>query len=424
MKVAIIGAGVAGLGAALSLARGGAQVTLYERDARLGGHAHTIDADYDGRAIAVDTGFIVYNELNYPHFTAMLDWLGVETLASDMSFALSRDDGAFEWCGQDRDTLNGLFAQRRNLVSPAFLGFLGGVRRFQTRARADIAAGAVGDEPLDAYLAARGVGQRVRDDYIVPMGAAIWSMTPGDTLAFPARSFLAFFDNHKLLQWDRPVWRTVKGGSRAYVRAARARLDAAPGFTARLGAAVASVRRDGAHALVECDGSVERFDAAILATHAPTALALLADADARERDALSAFRVSANHVVVHRDAALMPHRRAAWASWNVLQRGRDGRAAVTYWMNRLQAIPNETPLFVTLNADRAPREETVFARFDYDHPLYDAAAIAAQARLPAVQGANRVWFAGAWTGYGFHEDGLASGLDAARGLGGAPPWRA
>lgn len=423
MKVAVIGAGVTGLGAAISLAEAGVEVTLYEREARLGGHAHTIEVDYDGRPIAVDTGFIVYNELNYPNLTALFDWAGVATIDSDMSFALSSEDGRFEWCGQDHDTLNGLFAQRRNLVSPRYLAFLNGVGRFQKRARADVAAGAVGDESLRTYLASRGVSERVRDDYVVPMGAAIWSMTPGETLEFPARSFLVFFENHKLMQWDRPVWRTVKGGSVAYVRTLRRRLEAFPHAAIRSGEPVERVRREGEGVVVTARGEETRFDAAILATHAPTQRALLADASAGEAEILSSFRVSANRVVVHRDPALMPRRRAAWASWNVLRRGRERAPAVTYWMNRLQAIPRETPLFVTLNPDREARAEMVFATFDYDHPTYDAAAIAAQARLPEIQGKGRVWFAGAWTAYGFHEDGLASGLAAARALGGTAPWR-
>ncbi|MBL8588048.1 MAG: FAD-dependent oxidoreductase [Methylobacteriaceae bacterium] len=420
MRVAIIGGGVSGLGAAIALAgRPGVETTLYEQAPRLGGHAHTIDVDHGGRPVAVDVGFIVYNELNYPDLTALFAWAGVETIASDMSFALSCSDGGFEWSGRDKAPLGGLFAQRRNAVSPRFWRFLDEVRRFQTRARADVAAGAIGEETLADYLAGRGFGAALRDDYVAPMGAAIWSMTPGETLAFPARAFLAFFDNHRLLQWDRPVWRTVKGGSRTYVAALERRL----GATLRKGVAARAVRRQGAGVVVEdAAGGVSAHDAAIFATHAPTALALLADATAAERDVLGAFRVSANRVVVHRDAALMPRRRAAWAAWNALRKDRAARPAVTYWMNRLQALPDETPLFVTLNPDRPVAPEKIFATFDVDHPLYDGAAIAAQSRLKTIQsGALR--FAGAWTGYGFHEDGLRSGLAAARAFGGEAPWR-
>ena len=420
MRVAIIGAGVTGLGAALALsARADRNVTLYEREPRLGGHAHTIEVDYDGRRVAVDTGFIVYNELNYPLLTGMLEWLGAPTVVSDMSFALSCGDGAFEWCGRHHAPLGGLFAQKRNALDPRFLAFLNEVRRFQIRARADVAAGAFGEETLGAYLAARGFSARLRDDYVAPMGAAIWSMTPGETLDFPARAFFAFFDNHKLLQWDRPVWRTLRGGSREYVARLRERLRA---DTVTSEDAVA-LRREGDEVVVRtAQGREARFDAVITATHAPTALRLLTDATEAETRALSPFRVSANRVVVHRDPSLMPRRRAAWASWSVLRRDRGARPAVTYWMNRLQAIPDDLPLFVTLNPDRPIRSDLTFAEFAYDHPLYDAAAFGAQARLGQAQGVGRVWFAGAWTGYGFHEDGLRSGIEAARALGGEAPW--
>jgi len=420
MRIAIIGSGITGLGAAVALhGRPGKEVVLYEREQRAGGHAHTIDVAYDGQPIAVDTGFIVYNELNYPNLTALLRWAGVETIASDMSFSLSSDDGAFEWCGRHVSPLGGLFAQSRNALDPRFYGFLLGIRRFQMRALADHAAGAIGDETLASYLDRIGCSARVRDDYIVPMGAAIWSMTPGETLAFPARSFFTFFNNHKLLQWDRPRWRTVKGGSRSYV----ARLTDRLGSAVRTGATVATVRRDSGKVIVQSSiGDTATYDAVIFATHAPTALSLLADADASERAIIGAFRVSHNDVVVHRDPALMPLRRRAWASWNLLRRSGSDRAAVTYWMNPLQGLPERYPLFVTLNPDRLIRGEKVFASFAYDHPLYDAAAIAAQGRLDSIQGRANVYFAGAWTGYGFHEDGLRSGLAAAQMLGGVAPW--
>ena len=420
MRVAVIGAGISGLGAALALSqRQGIEVTLFEKEPRAGGHAHTIDIDYDGRAISVDTGFIVYNELNYPNLTALFRWAGVETLASDMSFALSSDDGAREWAGRHASPLGGLFAQRSHLLDPGFYRFLLGIRRFQQQAMADVAAGTIGDVTLGRYLAERNVPNRVRDDYVVPMGAAIWSMTPGDTLAFPARAFMVFFDNHKLLQWDRPRWRTVRNGSRSYVRA----VDAHLGESLRSSSPIAEVRSAaGSVTVVDRKGQQRAFDAAILAAHAPTSLGLIADPTARQRAVLGAFRVSSNTVVVHRDVALMPRRRAAWASWNVLRRGKGDGAAVTYWMNRLQSIPEDCPLFVTLNPDREIDPAKVFATFSYNHPVYDAEAITAQQRLPTLQGENRIWFAGAWSGYGFHEDGLRSGLAAAHALGGIAPW--
>ena len=420
MRIAVIGSGISGLGAALALhRRPGTDLTLFEKEPRPGGHAHTIDVDDGGRSIPVDTGFIVYNELNYPNLTALFSWAGVDTIASDMSFALSSDDGALEWAGRHSATLSGLFAQRHNLVDPGFYRFLLGIRRFQQQAIRDVAKDSIGDVTLAGYLAGRNVSDRVRDDYVVPMGAAIWSMTPGETLAFPARAFMAFFDNHKLLQWDRPRWRTVRNGSWSYVRNVAAHLASA----VRTSTPVKSVRRvSNGVIVVDAKGHEWSFDVAILATHAPVSLGLLADPTECERSVLGAFRTSKNRVVVHRDVALMPRRRAAWAAWNVLRRGVDGGAAVTYWMNRLQSLPEECPLFVTLNPDRVIDPAKVFATFSYDHPVYDAAAIAAQARLPSIQGTDRLWFAGAWTGYGFHEDGLRSGLAAAQALGGIAPW--
>lgn len=420
MRVAVIGSGVTGLGAAIALhGRPGVEVVLYESADRPGGHAHTIDVAYGGQIIAVDTGFIVYNELNYPNLTALFAWAGVETIDSDMSFALSSDDGEFEWCGRHSGPLGGLFAQRGNALDPSFYAFLLGIRAFQKQAIADHAAGRVGDEPLAAYLARIGCPDRVRDDYVVPMGAAIWSMTPGDILAFPARAFMAFFNNHKLLQWDRPRWRTVKGGSRNYVRALAALL----GPALRTACAVRAVSRDDGKVVVRtAAGEDAHFDAVIFATHAPTALALLTDADAATQHVLGAFRVSRNTVVVHRDVGLMPKRKQAWASWNLLRRQGGGHAAVTYWMNRLQSLPEAWPLFVTLNPDRPVRTDMTFATFAYDHPVYDAAAIHAQTALDGVQGRGAVYFAGAWSGYGFHEDGLRSGLAVAAKLGGLAPW--
>lgn len=420
MRIAVVGSGISGLGAAVALhGMPGIEVTVFEQETRIGGHAHTIDVDYDGKTIAVDTGFIVYNEHNYPNLTAMFDWAGVETIESEMSFALSSDDGAFEWAGRHHSPLGGLFAQRRNMVDVAFYRFLLGIRRFQKQAISDVAQDRIGPESLGDYLAQCGIPDRVRDDYVVPMGAAIWSMTPGETLGFPARAFMSFFDNHKLLQWDRPRWRTVKGGSRHYLEALKARL----GDVIRPSNAVATIRRlaDGV-TITSLSGVEMRFDAVILATHAPTALRLLGDASDSERDVLGAFRVSSNNVVVHRDTALMPRRRAAWAAWNLLRRQGSDRAGVTYWMNILQSLPEACPLFVTLNPDRPIAPNKIFATLAYDHPVYDQAAISAQACLPSIQGANRVWFAGAWTGYGFHEDGLRSGLSVAQAHGAVAPW--
>lgn len=421
MKIAVIGSGISGNACAFALAPHH-DVTLYERRPRAGGHSATVDVDYDGRPIAVDTGFIVYNELNYPNLVALFDHLGVETLASDMSFAVSADDGRLEWAGTSLGTL---FAQKRNLVRPRFLGMIADILRFNRSCVRDLEAGALDDLSLGDYLAANDYGRGFVDDYLVPMGAAIWSTPDADLLAFPAASFVRFFRNHRLIALDRPVWRTVKGGSRSYVNRLVGPLAAAGRL--RLDSPVVSVRRDARGVIVTtADGEVDRFDQVVFASHTDQTLSMLDDATPEERQVLSAIRYLPNDVVLHRDPRLMPKRRSVWASWNYLRGpGHDASApvSVTYWMNRLQGIDESCPLFVTLNPAEEPDPKTVFGRWQFDHPQFDAAAVAAQGRLAAIQGSHRAWFCGAWAGNGFHEDGLVSGLGVAERLGGQVPWR-
>ena len=420
MRIAVIGAGIAGHGAALALIGAGHDVIVYERDARTGGHSATVDVDWDGVPMAVDTGFIVYNELNYQNFTTMLRWLGVATQPSDMSFAVSINDGRLEWCGRDTNTLSGLFAQRRNIVSLPHLAMLREVLRFQQVAAAEHRAGA-SDETLGDFLDRHRFSRRLRDGYVIPMGAAIWSMSPNDMLTFPLRSFLAFFDNHRLLQWERPQWRTVAGGSRNYVSAIAHVL----GERLRLSTPVTTVRRrtQGVE-VVDASGAVDRFDHVVCATHAPQALEMLAEPSPAERTILGACRTATNDVWLHRDVRLMPRRRRAWAAWNVMRRGTDDTRAVSvsYWMNLLQSLDRTRPVFVSLNPLDEPARGTVFGRFKAAHPQFDEAAAVAQAALPSIQDIDRVSFCGAWTAHGFHEDGLASGLLVAARLGAAAPW--
>ncbi len=396
-------------------------VVLYEQAPRAGGHSATVDILYDDTPISVDTGFIVYNELNYPELKAMFAWLDVPTIASDMSFALSAGDGRFEWCGRDRNTFSGLFAQRRNLVSPRFYLLLYNIMRFQKTARLALEENSVGSGTLGDFLIRHRFPRSLARDYVLPMGAAIWSMAPEDVLAFPAQSFLSFFDNHRLLQWDRPVWRTVAGGSRNYVD----RIGTVLGPTRRLGCGVVAIRRDtDSVSIQDVSGVIERFDHVVLATHAPQALALLMDASVTETAVLGAFSTTTNTVILHRDPRLMPKRRAAWAAWNVLQSpGHEMRgAAVTYWMNALQSIPGDKPLFVSLNPAVQPDPALTFGIYSYAHPRFDQNAISGQSGLNEIQGIKRTWFCGAWTGHGFHEDGLRSGLAVATALGATAPW--
>ena len=416
LDVAVVGSGIAGLSAAWLLAQRH-RVTLYEADARLGGHSHTVDVAAGGTTVAVDTGFIVYNEPAYPNLTALFAHLGVATQPSEMSFAVSLDDGALEYSGSD---LRGLFAQRGNLVNLRFWSMLRDLVRFYRSAPRDAAR--AGLMPLDDYLDRNGYGRAFREDHLYPMAAAIWSTPAAQIGRYPTEAFVRFCENHHLLTLsDRPAWRTVSGGSREYVR----RLSAALGDRVRTGCGALAVRRDARGASVaSASGGDERYDHVVIATHADEALRLLPDASADERRLLGAFAYSTNRAVLHSDPALMPRRRAVWSSWNYgADRRRPDALCVTYWMNRLQAIDAGTPLFLTLNPSREPRAGLVHRTETYEHPLFDAEALRAQGELWSLQGRRRTWFCGAYFGAGFHEDGLQAGLAVAEAIGAVRrPW--
>lgn len=424
MRIAVIGTGITGNAAAWALTQSTShEVVVYEKSHRPGGHSATIDIDYKGHAIAVDTGFIVYNELNYPNFTSLLSHLNVKSQASDMSFSLSRGEGAFEWSGRLINRWDGLFAQRRNIVSLAHYRMLGDIVRFNREAVKDLAQGRLGNLTLHDYLTLKRYSQRFQQDYILPMGAAIWSMSIKNMLSFPASSFVQFFANHRLLQLDRPIWRTVTDGSRSYVE----KLTQSFKKQIRFGCEAVSVVRvhDQIQVKVQVTdqaGHTDIFDHVILAVHADQALTMLQDATDMERSVLKSVPFTSNRVYLHRDASYMPKRKAAWASWNVKREGQDDELCVTYWMNRLQNIDKKYPLFVTLNPAIPPREDQVFGVYTYDHPAFTQGALIGQKVLEQIQGKNSTHFCGAWTGYGFHEDGLVSGLKAAQFLGVAVPW--
>ena len=412
MRIAVIGAGVAGLGAAWSLCRAH-EVVIYEREDRFGGHACTVEVATPHGALPVDMGFIVYNERNYPNLVALFDHLGVATQASDMSFAVSLDDGAFEY----GSSTAGYLAQRANLARPSFLRMTHDILRFNRLAprlleRADDLGFTLGD-----FVDEHGFGAAFRDRYLVPMAACIWSSPLSRMLDYPAQPFVRFFHNHGLLTVGSQLqWRTVTGGSRAYVD----RLVVPLRRQARLAEPARRVRRtrDG----VWVDGT--RFDKVVLACHADQALALLADADANERALLGCFAYSANEIVLHGDASLMPRRSRVWSSWNYVAGAQpcDKGASVTYWMNRLQNLPHATPLFVSVNPVRPPDPARVHARRTFEHPIFDPAAIRAQRRLHEIQGGRHTYFCGSYCGYGFHEDALSAGLEVAEQLGAARPW--
>ncbi|MXN64296.1 NAD(P)-binding protein [Stappia sp. GBMRC 2046] len=419
MRIAVVGSGIAGNSAAWALSDTH-DVVLYEKRTRPGGHSATVDIDYAGERIAVDTGFIVYNELNYPNLTALFDHLGVKSHESDMSFSVCVDAGRREWAGTNLGTI---FGQRRNLLSPRFLWMLREILRFNKLSVADRAQGLLYGRSLGDYLAARRFARAFIDDYLVPMGAAIWSTPAREMLDFPAESFVAFFENHRLVGFDRPKWRTVTGGSREYVE----RLLQPLAGKIRLSSAVAEIRREDGRVMVRDEaGHTDYFDHVVIAAHTDQALAMLDDADHEEREMLAAIPYRPNTVYLHRDASLMPRRKRVWSSWNYMRASTPGACkndvSVTYWMNRLQGIDNARPLFVSLNPAKAPREDLTFGTYTYDHPQFGENALKGQLMLKRLQGKRNTWFCGAWCGYGFHEDGLVSGLDVARSLGAEIPW--
>jgi len=418
MKIAIIGSGISGNAAAWALANSH-DVTIYEKRGRLGGHSATVDVPFNGGTVPVDTGFIVYNEQNYPLLTRLFDHLDVETAPSDMAFSVSLDNGKLEWCGTK---LTGVFAQPKNLFSPGFLRMLRDIFRFNKRARKDLQSGALCGMTLDDYLDRSGFSQRLKNDYLVPMTSAIWSTPSSKMLEFPAESLIRFMKNHSLIQKDRPKWRTVAGGSREYV----AKLSNATNALIRLNSEVVSVERTGGQvAVTDANGHSEMFDQVVMAAHSDQSLTMLANPTEAERQVLGGIQYTKNDVWLHRDPALMPKRRNAWAAWNYIgsKRAKDDRdVSVTYWMNRLQGIREDCPLFVTLNPLSEPDPELTIDRYTYAHPLFEAKAIAAQNRLTEIQGTDGIWYCGAWCGYGFHEDGLRSGLEVASAIGAVLPW--
>ena len=410
MRIAIVGSGISGLSAAWLLSRQH-DVVLFEANDYLGGHTDTHRVEVDGRTLEVDTGFIVHNPGNYPLLTRLFDELGVATQPTTMGFSVQDARSGLEY---NATSLDGLFCQRRNLASPRFWGMLRDLARFYRAAPALLDDDRPGPS-LGEYLDANRYGTAFRDQHLVPMASALWSSPEQSVLAFPAKYLVQFMANHHMLQLTgRPEWRVVRGGSRRYVETMMARWD----VQVRLSSPVRGIVRDAHGVSLRCDAGSERFDQVVLACHSDQALALLGDASDGEREILGAIRYQANDTVLHTDARLLPRHRKAWAAWNAHLPADPALACtVSYCMNLLQGLPGDTPLIVTLNRTRDIDPARILQRRQYAHPVHTHAAVAAQARKHEIQGVQRTWFAGAYWGWGFHEDGIRSGVDVAQGLG-------
>ncbi|MCX7222953.1 MAG: FAD-dependent oxidoreductase [Burkholderiales bacterium] len=418
-RIAVVGSGISGLAVAWLL-KDSYQVSLIEAGSYFGGHSNTVDVTLNGMTHPVDTGFLVHNDLTYPNLIELFRHLKVDVHASDMSFGVSIAEPDIEWAGTDLSTV---FAQRRNLIRPAFLSMLRDILRFNKNAQRYLTEAQSNSISLEQLLDRERFGQTMRDWYLLPMAAAIWSAPVKDILGFPAAHFLTFCLNHRLLQiQERPQWKTVVGGSRCYVQKLVEQLT-----DVRLNTPVQRVERLADSVLLHSSRGVERFDAVVLACHAPTSLALLDDAVPQEREVLQAFRYQENRAVLHTDIRLLPRRKKVWSAWNYLSQGGAGQeqpVAVSYLLNQLQALPFTQPVIVTLNPHIEPLPDLMLKELTYEHPILDAAAARAQEKLPSIQGLDRVWFCGAWAGYGFHEDGLKSALRVVRDFGVEIPWGA
>jgi predicted NAD/FAD-binding protein len=416
-RVAVIGAGISGLASAYFLARRH-QVTVFEAASYAGGHTNTVDVELDGMRYPVDTGFLVFNDRTYPNLIALFRELGVRAHPSDMSFSVSVEKGRFEWAGTN---LNTLFGQRRNLFSPRLIGMVRDILRFNRNATDYLAQMQQAPKSLAQLLESNAYGAAFRDDYLLPMAGCIWSCAPGDILDFPAATFLQFCLNHGLLQVsNRPQWKTVVGGGREYVHRILGTLS-----DVRLNTPVLAVRPSGGGAEITSSSGTEHFDAVVMATHAPQTLAMLSEPTAQQAQLLSAIRYQENTAVLHTDRSLLPRRQRVWSAWNYLASERVAGVrpvCVSYLINRLQPLPFRTPVIVTLNPVEPVDPAQLIQQFTYEHPVFDQAAIDAQEQLNSIQGTSGIWFAGAWTGYGFHEDGLKSALRIARHFDVAPEW--
>lgn len=424
-KIAIIGSGISGLGAAYLLSPHH-DVTVFEADHRPGGHSHTVDIQVDGQRFGVDTGFLVFNERTYPLLCRLFGHLRVPVAKSDMSFSVQIAEPSLEWAGTNLDTV---FAQRRNLLRFSFWRMLLDIVRFNKESTRDLNDPALAELSLGNYLDRHGYSTTFRNDYLLPMAAAIWSCPTEQMLAYPFHTFVRFCHNHGLLQiTNRPTWMTVAGGARVYVSMLIEEIRAHSGEI-RLESPIHAIERRPDGVMIKSAAGIERFDQILIACHSDQALEILGgDATKQEQELLGAIRYQSNRAVLHTDPALLPSKTKAWAAWNYASPGKLGQnlgqspVSVSYLLNKLQPLPSETPIIVTLNPWREPDAAHTHRQFHYAHPVFDGPAISAQTAIKSLSGQNRTLYAGAWLGYGFHEDGFASAVRAAGQLAPLPDW--
>jgi len=414
MKIAIIGAGISGLGSAYLLSPQH-DITLYEKNNYIGGHSRTIDVQSGDYKTPVDTGFIVFNNWNYPNLLGLFKELDVPYQNSDMSFGVSIDNGWLEY-GSD-----GMFSQRKNIFRPKYYGMLADVLRFNKQALAYIEKDS--EITLQQCLDELNMGDWFRRYYMLAMGAAIWSCPVETIMKFPAKTYLRFFKNHGLLSVNnRPQWYTITGGSREYT----SRLLASIKDKVQITCGAKNVKRDGGKVIViDVNGNVETYDQVVMACHADEALAMIDNPTNNEQDILSGFQYQDNHIIVHSDESFMPTTKKCWASWVYLSEGQEDKkdsVSLTYWMNNLQDLDRDHSIFVTLNPGRRPDEKTIMNEHKFSHPIFDLGAIKSQERINEIQGQNNLWFCGAYQRYGFHEDGLLSAVNIAKQMGISIPW--
>lgn len=423
MKIAVIGSGISGLSASRYLSRAH-DVTLFEQDDRVGGHTNTINVPTSQGIVPVDTGWIVYNGVNYPNLTGLFQELNIATRDTQMSFSVSLGNGAYEWKGSDQ--LLSVFAQPSNLFSPSHIRMLLDILRLNKLCNALLKSGTLPEGSLGDFLKAEKFSTELQSRYLLPMAGMIWSCSPKKATEYPAADFMRFFDSHGLFTtMDQPQWQTVIGGSHTYVRKILTELKA----DLRLKAVVSAIRRERNGVSVKSAMGTELYDRVICATHSNQALTLLQDSAADEREILGGIPYNMSRCVLHTDETFLPQRKAAWASWNYLHpidEIHDQRISGSYWMNLLQGIPGPVNYIVTLNPQREIPRDKIIYETDYEHPHYGASSVMTHQRIADIQGRGGLWWAGAWCGYGFHEDGLKSGLRAVRGIDATclPPWAA